>query len=104
MIKKMNLQIDNLCQFLPQDKVQEFSCMKNRELLRETERAVMGETTVAQHDELIKMQKEGNSFEEVRQTFKVFLTFARWILLFNFNRNVKLSKTHWSISSRRMNR
>lgn len=38
--KKLNIQINNLCQFLPQDRVVEFAKMSPEELLVETERAI----------------------------------------------------------------
>jgi chromosome segregation ATPase len=36
----LNIQINNLCQFLPQDKVADFAKMTQQELLENTERAV----------------------------------------------------------------
>lgn len=38
--RSFNIQIDNLCQFLPQDKVHDFSKMNAQELLENTERSV----------------------------------------------------------------
>ena len=40
MTKSMNIQVSNLCQFLPQDKVPEFARMNQVELLRATQEAV----------------------------------------------------------------
>lgn len=40
MTKSLNIQVDNLCQFLPQDKVQDFSKMNQQELLENTEKSV----------------------------------------------------------------
>lgn len=34
------VQVDNLCQFLPQDRVQEFARLNKQELLRETQIAI----------------------------------------------------------------
>ena len=39
-VKKLNIQTDNLCQFLPQDKVHDFSKMNPKELLVKTVDAV----------------------------------------------------------------
>ena len=39
-VKAMNIQTDNLCQFLPQDKVHDFSKMNSKELLAKTVEAV----------------------------------------------------------------
>ncbi|XP_066599274.1 structural maintenance of chromosomes protein 5 isoform X2 [Prorops nasuta] len=40
LVSKYNIQMDNLCQFLPQDKVQDFSKMNAQELLENTERSI----------------------------------------------------------------
>jgi chromosome segregation ATPase len=56
-IRRLNIQIDNLCQFLPQDKVPEFAKMNKVELLQSTERAVGGEDMVKRHEELIELSK-----------------------------------------------
>ncbi|KAI8318262.1 P-loop containing nucleoside triphosphate hydrolase protein [Martensiomyces pterosporus] len=50
-IKSLHIQVNNLCQFLPQDRVVEFSKMSPQELLKETQRA-LGE------DKLSELQKE----------------------------------------------
>lgn len=39
-VKDLNIQIDNLCQFLPQDRVQDFTKMNSRELLLNTQASV----------------------------------------------------------------
>ena len=39
-MKELNVMVDNLCQFLPQDKVASFSSLDTIALLKETERAV----------------------------------------------------------------
>ncbi|KAJ3240298.1 Structural maintenance of chromosomes protein 5 [Chytriomyces hyalinus] len=67
-IKKLNIQVDNLCQFLPQDKVASFAKMKPDELLRETERAVGGDELLPMHDKLIADGKELKAVEEVLAT------------------------------------
>ncbi len=38
LVKRLNIQVDNLCQFLPQDKVANFAQLSPQELLRETEK------------------------------------------------------------------
>ena len=40
MATKLNIHVNNLCQFLPQDKVADFAKMSSKELLDSTERAV----------------------------------------------------------------
>jgi chromosome segregation ATPase len=53
-----NIQIDNLCQFLPQDKVVEFAMMSPVDLLASTQRAVAGPEMTNLHDELKRLRKE----------------------------------------------
>ena len=50
--KAFSIQIDNLCQFLPQDKVVEFAAMTPVELLRSTQRAVGSQEMIDQHENL----------------------------------------------------
>uniref|UniRef100_H3HCN8 Structural maintenance of chromosomes protein 5 n=1 Tax=Phytophthora ramorum TaxID=164328 RepID=H3HCN8_PHYRM len=50
------IQIDNLCQFLPQDKVGEFSRMNAVQLLKATENAITDSDLAAKHDEIIELQ------------------------------------------------
>ena len=52
---EMDIQIANLCQFLPQDRVGAFAKLNDVERLLETERAVLGDAAVAQHNELSAM-------------------------------------------------
>lgn len=56
-VHRMNVQVDNLCQFLPQDRVSSFAEMDPRELLKETELAI-NETLHAQHMDLIQLKKD----------------------------------------------
>jgi chromosome segregation ATPase len=63
-VARLNIQVDNLCQFLPQDKVAGFAQMDPPRLLRETERAA-GMTLLQQHDQLIGLQKELKTLESV---------------------------------------
>jgi chromosome segregation ATPase len=39
-VARLNIQVGNLCQFLPQDKVADFAKMSQQELLESTEKAV----------------------------------------------------------------
>ncbi|KAF1997908.1 P-loop containing nucleoside triphosphate hydrolase protein [Amniculicola lignicola CBS 123094] len=55
--KSFNIQIDNLCQFLPQDRVVEFAQLKPVDLLRETQRAAAPEHMWKWHDQLIILGK-----------------------------------------------
>ncbi|CAO1598916.1 Structural maintenance of chromosomes protein 5 [Xanthoria calcicola] len=59
--RSFTIQIDNLCQFLPQDKVVEFAAMTPVELLRSTQRAVAPQEMLDMHDELKEhRQKQRN--------------------------------------------
>ncbi|XP_015433616.1 PREDICTED: structural maintenance of chromosomes protein 5 [Dufourea novaeangliae] len=58
-----NIQVDNLCQFLPQDKVQEFSKMNAQELLENTERSVGDPIILEHHKQLIKYRSDHKSLE-----------------------------------------
>lgn len=57
-IKALNIQLDNLCQFLPQDKVVEFAKLKPVDLLHATELAVGDGHLEENHKELISMKDE----------------------------------------------
>lgn len=50
--RSMNIQIDNLCQFLPQDKVVEFAAMTPVELLQSTQRAAAAPEMLQLHEDL----------------------------------------------------
>ena len=50
--RSLSIQIDNLCQFLPQDKVVEFAAMTPVELLKSTQRAVASQQMIDMHEEL----------------------------------------------------
>ena len=51
-----NIQIDNLCQFLPQDKVVEFAQMDPKEILRSTQQAAGDNDMMQRHAGLIDMR------------------------------------------------
>mmetsp|Transcript_64065 Transcript_64065/g.202670 ORF Transcript_64065/g.202670 Transcript_64065/m.202670 type:complete len:1081 (-) Transcript_64065:249-3491(-) len=54
--KDYNVQLDNLCQFLPQDKVVSFASLKKDELLVETEKALEDSDLHARHMKLISLK------------------------------------------------
>lgn len=55
--EKYNINIDNLCTFLPQDKVGNFSGFDKQALLLETEKS-LSSTLYETHQQLIKLEKE----------------------------------------------
>jgi chromosome segregation ATPase len=65
----LNIQVDNLCQFLPQDKVASFAKMNTKELLRETQRAA-GLNLLEMHDGIIAKQTEFISLEKETEDLK----------------------------------
>lgn len=68
------IQVDNLCQFLPQDKVAEFAALTPIELLHSTERAAAGEDMVAQHEALKKLRASQKEIEMHNRGDKEMLT------------------------------
>jgi chromosome segregation ATPase len=56
--RSFSIQIDNLCQFLPQDKVSEFAALTPIELLNSTQRAAAGPEMVEWHNDLKKLRAE----------------------------------------------
>eukprot|EP00095_Tigriopus_kingsejongensis_P003200 maker-scaffold50_size457468-snap-gene-0.19 protein:Tk03200 transcript:maker-scaffold50_size457468-snap-gene-0.19-mRNA-1 annotation:"structural maintenance of chromosomes protein 5-like" len=70
LIRELNIQTDNLCQFLPQDKVHEFSRMNPREMLTRTIEAVGESQLRRDHDKLKNLQSEiqqGVAIQESRR-------------------------------------
>ena len=61
--RKFSIQIDNLCQFLPQDKVVEFAAMSPVELLKSTQRAVASQEMIDWHDQLKEMRGNQRAIE-----------------------------------------
>ncbi|XP_057299997.1 structural maintenance of chromosomes protein 5-like [Hydractinia symbiolongicarpus] len=57
-VGKMNVQMNNLCQFLPQDKVVEFAKMSQQQLLEATEKAVGPPGMYDDHMALINLRKQ----------------------------------------------
>lgn len=53
-----SIQVDNLCQFLPQDKVAEFAGLSPVDLLLQTQRAAAPEEMLQMHEALKKYRKE----------------------------------------------
>ncbi|KAI9462755.1 P-loop containing nucleoside triphosphate hydrolase protein [Russula earlei] len=66
----LNVQVGNLCSFLPQDKVSEFAHMSPQQLLRETQRAAGDPRLTNWHDTLITAGKEMAQLAEVLNSEK----------------------------------
>lgn len=61
------IQIDNLCQFLPQDKVSEFAALTPVELLRSTQRAAAGPEMIEWHESLKKLRAQQKKLQTDNQ-------------------------------------
>ncbi|QSZ36611.1 hypothetical protein DSL72_006491 [Monilinia vaccinii-corymbosi] len=61
LVRGFSIQIDNLCQFLPQDKVSEFAALTPVELLHHTQRAVAAQEMLDWHDKLKNLRREEKS-------------------------------------------
>lgn len=57
-VAELKIQVDNLCQFLPQDRVKDFTKKTPVEVLRETERSVGSDAMLDKHSQLEEWQKE----------------------------------------------
>ena len=68
--KSLSIQIDNLCQFLPQDKVSEFAALSPVELLLQTQRAAAPEQMLEWHENLKTLRKDQKSLENQHNTDK----------------------------------
>ncbi|CAN6206875.1 unnamed protein product [Urochloa humidicola] len=62
-IRKFNIQVNNLTQFLPQDRVCEFAKLSPIQLLEETEKAVGDPELPVQHRQLVERSKELKALE-----------------------------------------
>lgn len=71
--KEFSIQIDNLCQFLPQDRVVEFAKMSDVDRLRETQRAAAPQHMVDWHDQLKELRGEEKVLETKQQNEKSHL-------------------------------
>ncbi|OBA23318.1 putative structural maintenance of chromosomes protein [Metschnikowia bicuspidata var. bicuspidata NRRL YB-4993] len=56
-VNKFNVQLDNLCHFLPQERVVEFASLSPEKLLLETERTVGDTTLLKKHKQLIELDE-----------------------------------------------
>ena len=66
LVRRFSIQIDNLCQFLPQDRVVEFAALSPVDLLRETQRAAAPEQMVQWHNQLKELRHDQKQLENQR--------------------------------------
>ncbi|KMQ84018.1 structural maintenance of chromosomes protein 5-like protein, partial [Lasius niger] len=91
----LNIQVDNLCQFLPQDKVQDFSKMDAQALLENTERSVGDPKLLEYHQEL---KKQRVNFKEL----VVDITNKKRLLESKIQRHDGLQQTVSTIKERKL--
>ncbi len=63
--REFNVQIDNLCQFLPQDRVQDFTKMNPQELLKNTQISVCPQEIIDAFQKLIQKRDEQKNVSKV---------------------------------------
>ncbi|KAI0309852.1 P-loop containing nucleoside triphosphate hydrolase protein [Amylostereum chailletii] len=64
-MNELNIQVGNLCSFLPQDKVSEFAHMSPQQLLKETQNAAGDGCLTAWHETLIKEGKDSKELGDL---------------------------------------
>ena len=64
-VTSLSVQLNNLCQFLPQDKVFEFSKLDPIQLLVETQKAVARDELVTLQKDLIELRKSDRDAHQV---------------------------------------
>lgn len=68
MVKLLNIQLDNLCHFLPQERVAEFASLSPEKLLLETERTLGNGELAMQHERLISLDSDScNYLQQIQQ-------------------------------------
>ncbi|KAI1301501.1 Structural maintenance of chromosomes protein 5 [Halotydeus destructor] len=67
-VRSLNIRVDNMCQFLPQEKVIEFSKMNPVDLLQNTEKAVGEEVLFPNHEKLMNLTKHLLELRKEKQT------------------------------------
>lgn len=55
-VRRFNIQVDNLCQFLPQDRVQDFALMNPHEILVNTQSSVLPPNVSQQFEKLLEFE------------------------------------------------
>jgi chromosome segregation ATPase len=78
LLKNFNIQLDNLCQFLPQDRVSKFADLKPEDLLKEIERSYGNGELLEQHNLINQLQivifNEQKKLNEIEKSLLDFKT------------------------------
>ena len=72
-VSELKIQVDNLCQFLPQDRIHEFSALNNKGLLDSTVDAVGDVNLKQKHTDLKQLQKTMGEGQELYERKKQML-------------------------------
>ncbi|GFO25794.1 structural maintenance of chromosomes protein 5-like [Plakobranchus ocellatus] len=94
LVTKLNIQVGNLCQFLPQEKVAEFARMSMQELLENTEKSVCRDDLYENHQKLKSARSESRGMEEELESLKEELDQKR-------QRNIRLEEDVKSYNDRK---
>lgn len=70
LIKSYSIQIDNLCQFLPQDRVVEFASLTSEQLLEQTQQAAAPDYMAQWHGDLKRLDKEKREKDHNQRLWK----------------------------------
>lgn len=62
LISRFNIQVDNLCQFLPQDRVQDFALMNPHQILLNTQKSVLPTDVCKKFDKLLELERHSKDF------------------------------------------
>lgn len=68
-VKSLNIQLDNLCHFLPQERVAEFAGLSPEKLLVETQRTLKSGNLYFMHEDLIKLEDKKDSIMQQLDTY-----------------------------------
>lgn len=74
-VQLLNIQLDNLCHFLPQERVAEFAGLSPEKLLLETQRTLNSGNLYIMHEDLIKLDNERDAAIEALKTLSDDLNF-----------------------------
>ncbi|KAI8462241.1 MAG: P-loop containing nucleoside triphosphate hydrolase protein [Monoraphidium minutum] len=74
LVSELNIQFENLCQFLPQDRVVEFARMDPLQLLEATQKAIGDSTLSDKHKQVIAKSKEAKTLTVSLAALKARLT------------------------------
>ena len=77
LVARLDIEVENLCNFLPQEKVASFAQLSNQELLEETMSTVGGKTMVTQYKDMCTLGKKEKELHEVNY-FRAFGLRGSW--------------------------